>query len=184
MQNTKSYLKTPKGIATIGIGVVFAISVYGSGWHIIHVALHYGQSVYLAGPLPVSIDMFAFFCAIKLRAGGAKIQKVLNRLGMWSMLTLSLWFNIESALIDNVGVAGPALVKAIVISAAPAAIVALAAEILTHTRSTPARPAPKPRTPSKAPGKAATARKTSTPTRTTPNGSKAPEDLSTVFSTN
>lgn len=153
-------LKTGKGVATAGIGIVFAIAVYGSAVHIVHVASHYGQPAELAIPLPAMIDIFALFCAIKLRSSAtAKIQRILNRAGMWSMLTLSMWFNIESALITNVTLAGIPLLKAVIISAIPAGVVALAAEILTHTRKSPSRPASS-KGASKAPS---TAAKTKTP---------------------
>lgn len=145
-----------------GIGIVFAIAVYGSA---VHVASHYGQPAELAIPLPAMIDIFALFCAIKLRScATAKIQRILNRAGMWSMLTLSMWFNIESALITNVTLMGIPLVKAVIISAIPAGVVALAAEILTHTRKSPSHQA-SPKATFKAPSKAAGALKASIPTQ-------------------
>lgn len=148
------WYKTGKGLGTAGMGLVFAFALYISGKHIIHVALHYGQTPDVAYPLPAIIDLFALFCAIRRRQSNSDIQKKLTATGMWGMLLVSLWFNIESALIDSIGQSPEYLGKALFIGAIAAIVVAGAAEILTHTRKSPSKPA------SKAPS---TAAKRSTP---------------------
>lgn len=159
-------LKTPKGIATVGIAVVFAIAVYISAKHIYHVALHNRQTVDTAFLLPGILDIFGLFCAIKRRNTQAGVQRKLTATGMWGVLLISLWFNIEFALITNPDLVGPGLFKAILISAIPAMIIALAAEILTHVRKqAPAKPkaASTAKATTKAAEKPATARKAATP---------------------
>lgn len=171
-------LKTGKGISSVGIGMVFAFAVYMNAVHAVHVSLHYGQTVEVAYSTPAVLDIFAFFCAIRLRSATSKIQKILTRTGMWSMLTMSLWFNIEYALLVSVGHSGEYLAKSLLISSFVSGVVSLAAEILTHVRkgssssSSKAKPAAKAETPVKAPAKAT---KAPTPAKaTTPRQRKAP----------
>ncbi len=175
---TVPWYKTGKGLSGVGLGIVFAFAIYISGKHIIHVALHYHQSPDVAYPLPAIIDLFALFCAIRRRSATSSIQRKLTAIGMWGMLTTSLWFNIESALIDNRGSAGWDLGKALFIGSLAAIVVAGAAEILTHVRksgssaSKPKPATPKPATPAKAPSKAASK---ATPAKVTaPRQRKAP----------
>lgn len=149
-------LKTGKGLSSAGIGIVFAFAVYINAIHAVHVSLHYGQPDEIAYTIWAILDIFAFFCAIRLRSATSKIQKVLNKIGMWSMLTMSLWFNIEYALLVSVGHSGAYLAKSLLISGFVSGVVSLAAEILTHVRkgsSSPSKPKAKPATAAKAPEK-------------------------------
>lgn len=145
------YVKTPKGLSNVGIGIVFAIAVYISAKHIFFVAEQNGQTLDTAIALPGILDIFGLFCAIKRRTTQARITRNLTATGMWGVLLISLWFNIEYALITNVHLSDIPLFKAVLISAIPALIITLAAEILTHVRSAPKKTA------SKAPSKPATA---------------------------
>jgi len=174
------WYKTGKGLSNAGIGIVFAIAVYISADHIIHVALHNGQMPNTAYPLPGILDIFGLFCAIKRRASTSDIQRKLNATGMWGVLLISLWFNIEFALMTNTALSGFALAKAVFISAIPALIITLAAEILTHVRKTPAtrKPAAKPKAPAKAPESAPKATTPSTPRAPRQRKAPAAESLS------
>lgn len=183
---TQPWYKTGKGLSAAGIGLVFAFAVYMNAIHAVHVALHYGQPSEVAYPTPAVLDIFAFFCAIRLRSATTKIQRILNRIGMWSMLTMSLWFNIEFALLVSKGHSGSYLAKSLLISGFVSGVVSLAAEILTHVRkstagsSTKPKPVAEPKAASKAPTtstKAPTA-----PKATSPRQRKAPaaETLSTA----
>lgn len=163
------YLKTGKGLSNVGIGIVFAIAVYISADHIYHVAMGNGQTFNTAIALPGILDIFGLFCAIKRRLSYSGIQRKLTATGMWGVLLISLWFNIEFALMINAHMTGFPLVKAVFISAIPALIIALAAEILTHVRSAP-KTTTKPKAASKAPSKAATA--PTTPKATVPRPRK------------
>lgn len=152
---TLPWYKTGKGLSGAGIGMVFVFAVYINAIHTVHVSLHYRQPNEVAYTIWAILDIFAFFCAIRLRSATSRIQKILNRVGMWSMLTMSLWFNIEYALLISVGMDGAFLTKSLLISGFVSGVVSLAAEILTHVRKT--SPASKPKAASKAPSKAATA---------------------------
>lgn len=168
------WYKSGKGLSTAGLAVIFAIAVYISGKHIIHVAQHYGQSADVAYPLPVIIDLFALFCAIRRRSATSGIQRKMTATGMWGMLITSLWFNIESALISNVTLSGVDLGKALFIGALAAIVVAGAAEILTHVRKSPSSTT-KPKAPSK-PATASTPSKVTTPRQRKPIKSETISD--------
>ncbi len=171
-------LKTGKGISSVGIGMVFIFAVYMNAKHAIHVSMHYGETVDVAYSTPAVLDIFAFFCAIRLRSATSKIQKILNRTGMWSMLAMSLWFNIEYALLVSVGQTGEFMIKSLIISGFVSGVVSLAAEILTHVRkgSSSSSSKPKAATTAKPPVKApAKATKAPTPAKaTSPRQRKAP----------
>lgn len=174
-------LKTGKGLSNVGIGIVFAIAAYISADHIYHVAMGNGQTLNTALALPGILDIFGLFCAIRRRATQARVQRILTASGMWGVLTISLLFNVEYALMINVTMTGFALAKAVFISAIPAAIIALAAEILTHVRKSSSTTKPKatPKPASKAPSKpaaASTPSKVSTPRQRKPIKSETISD--------
>jgi predicted lipid-binding transport protein (Tim44 family) len=175
-------LKTGKGLSNVGIGIVFAIAAYISADHIYHVAMGNGQTLNTALALPGILDIFGLFCAIRRRATQARVQRILTASGMWGVLTISLLFNVEYALMINVTMTGFALAKAVFISAIPAAIIALAAEILTHVRkssSSATKPKDTPKPASKAPSKpaaASTTPKVTTPRQRKPIKSETPSD--------
>lgn len=128
-------LATPKGFAAVGIGSVFAIAVYISAQHIVHVAMYFGQTTSEAFALPAILDIFALFCAIRLRlASISGIARKLARTGMWFTLATSMAFNLQSAIITYVGPKGYFMVWALFVASIPAVVVWLAAEILTHVR--------------------------------------------------
>jgi hypothetical protein len=160
MSSTPKTDKTPRFSArqytNAGIATVFAIAVFISGQHIVHVATYFGQAFMAAIMLPAILDIFGLFCAIKLRLPSISgIARILARTGMWFSLGTSLWFNVESALITSAtqGLHGVDLAKALFISSIPALVVMLSAEILTHVRKTPAKSGT--RTPAKTPETAA-----------------------------
>lgn len=135
LKTLKSLLTTPKGFAAVGIGSVFAIAVYISAQHIVHVAMYFGQTMSEAAALPAILDIFALFCAIRLRlAGISDIARKLARAGMWFTLGTSMLFNLESAIITYTGNAGYEMVWSLFVASIPAVVVWLAAEILTHVR--------------------------------------------------
>lgn len=142
-----------------GMGLVALSAIYVSGQHIVHVSMHYGQIFAAAIMLPMILDVFGLFCAVRLRLPNiSDIARGLARIGMWFALGTSLWINVESALITNAHRTGFDLAKALFISSIPALIVWLTAEILTHVRKTPSKsatsrtrkPAEKPATATKA----------------------------------
>lgn len=196
--------KAGKWIANVGIGIVFAIAVYISAQHIVHVAMHYGQTPSEAYALPGILDIFGLFCAIRLRLPNiSDVARKLARFGMWFALGTSLWFNVESAIITAQGANQTFTTKALMISAIPAIIVWSAAEILTHVRKAsnkisllrkiinkifkikPERQStasPKPESPSKAPSKAAGTQTTRTPSAPRQRKAPAAETLSATAS--
>ncbi len=176
-------LKTGKGRAYVGVGIVLAIAIYISAKHIYYVSRHFGQAQDVAFALPGILDIFAFFCASMIPATRARFKLILLRTGMWFTLITSMWFNIMYALIRNdAQLDGWMLGWAIFISWIPSVIVALAAEILTRVTNG-AKPETKTTTPSKAPSAAAkpsTTGRVTAPRQRKPKPAIEPTELVTV----
>jgi len=153
-----------------GMGLVALTAIYVSGQHSVHVSMHYGQIFAAAIMLPMILDVFGLFCAVRLRLPNiSDIARILARIGMWFSLGTSLWINVESALITNAHRTGLDLAKALFISSIPALIVWLTAEILTHVRKTPAKSATsRARKPAEKPAEPRSRAKATTPRQRTP----------------
>lgn len=150
--------------------MVAGVALYVSYWHIRGEALNHGYDAVGAAILPLSVDGLVIVSARYVTRAKTLVGRLASAVGFALGVIATLIGNLLTADGTPVGYG----------FATWPAIAVVATGVILHWGDAK----PKPKTSVKAPSKPTTTRKPATPTRTTPNGSKAPEDLSTVFSTN